>query len=261
MFTGAMFQIRRKKFEIFYYTHHLAIVWSILVFLHGIGCFVRTEERVCKGYFTWKYALAGFILFLIERGLREVRARRLTYISKIIEHPSKVIELQFQKPSFSYKPGQYVFICIPEISKYQWHPFTLSSCPEDDHHSVHIRVCGDWTSALANRLGCFKKKDQVKTYNGWYLPKIYVDGPYGTPTEDVFQYDSALIVGAGIGVTPFASVLKHIWYRKTRNIKENTKLQTLHFVWICRDKNAFEWFHSLLEAMEKDCPSEFLHFH
>lgn len=40
-----------------------------------------------------------------------------------------------------------------------------------------------------------------------------MDGPFGTASEDVFQYEVAMLVGAGIGVTPFASVLKSIWYK------------------------------------------------
>lgn len=40
-----------------------------------------------------------------------------------------------------------------------------------------------------------------------------VDGPFGTASEDVFDYEVAMLVGAGIGVTPFASILKSIWYK------------------------------------------------
>jgi len=39
-----------------------------------------------------------------------------------------------------------------------------------------------------------------------------VDGPFGTASEDVLQFEVSLLVGAGIGVTPFASILKHIWW-------------------------------------------------
>lgn len=45
------------------------------------------------------------------------------------------------------------------------------------------------------------------------LARIEVDGPFGTASEDVFQYEVAMLVGAGIGVTPFASILKSIWYK------------------------------------------------
>ena len=29
--------------------------------------------------------------------------------------------------------------------------------------------------------------------------------------QDVFNYEAAVLVGAGIGVTPFASILKSVW--------------------------------------------------
>ena len=40
------------------------------------------------------------------------------------------------------------------------------------------------------------------------LPSVRIDGPYGAPAEDVFDVEVAVLVGAGIGVTPFASILK-----------------------------------------------------
>jgi len=37
------------------------------------------------------------------------------------------------------------------------------------------------------------------------LPRVMVDGPFGTASEDFLNYETILLVGAGIGVTPFAS--------------------------------------------------------
>jgi NADPH oxidase 2 len=37
------------------------------------------------------------------------------------------------------------------------------------------------------------------------LPRIMVDGPFGSASEDFLKYETVLLVGAGIGVTPFAS--------------------------------------------------------
>ena len=37
------------------------------------------------------------------------------------------------------------------------------------------------------------------------LPRIMVDGPLGSASEDFLKYETVLLVGAGIGVTPFAS--------------------------------------------------------
>jgi NADPH oxidase len=52
-----------------------------------------------------------------------------------------------------YKAGQWLFLNCPEVSKFQWHPFTISSAPEDPFISVHIRQVGDFTRALGARLG------------------------------------------------------------------------------------------------------------
>lgn len=83
------------------------------------------------------------------------------------------------------------------------------------------------------------------------LPRVYVDGPFGSASEDVFKYEVALLVGAGIGVTPFASILKSIWYRMSHG-KQQTRLQKVYFFWVCRDFGSFEWFKSLLSAIEAE---------
>lgn len=58
---------------------------------------------------------------------------------------------------------------------------------------------------------------------------ISVDGPFGTASEDVFKYEVSMLVGAGIGVTPFASILKSIWYKfKDSNPKLRTKRVRIH---------------------------------
>jgi predicted ferric reductase len=81
------------------------------------------------------------------------------------------------------------------------------------------------------------------------LPRVFIDGPFGSASEDVFKYEVAVLVGAGIGVTPFASILKSIWYRLNYP-KEKTRLRKVYFFWVCRDFGSLEWFRSLLMAIE-----------
>jgi NADPH oxidase len=124
----------------------------------------------------------------------------------------------------------------------------VGSAPEEDYISVHIRVVGDFTRALAQAVGCdfesTRAKGAAPTTEGKVvntaanprlnrvLPRIMIDGPFGTSSEDFLNYETVLLVGAGIGVTPFASyvppnrfngvvidigeyyrILKSIWYR------------------------------------------------
>lgn len=79
--------------------------------------------------------------------------------------------------------------------------------------SVHIRIVGDFTGALAKACGCdFDSKDKTEKEGalvtppiGRVLPRVMVDGPFGSASEDFLKYEAVLLVGAGIGVTPFAS--------------------------------------------------------
>lgn len=36
--------------------------------------------------------------------------------------------------------------------------------------------------------------------------------------QDFMDYDVTVLIGAGIGVTPFASILKHIWLVNILNV-------------------------------------------
>ncbi|KAG0247903.1 hypothetical protein BG011_000761 [Mortierella polycephala] len=247
MYTTAKQSLRNKAFESFWYTHHLAFIMLGALMFHGIGCIVRDQNGVCRGYNSWMYLLIGYCLYVIERGIRAYRARLDTRLVKAIQHPAGVIELQIQKPSFKYKPGQYMFINVPDISNYQWHPFTITSSPFEDYVSVHIRQVGDWTRALGVRMGVEKEErgggsgggparqaaksgpnkgrpekqtellddrgEEIHVRAGFSMPAVKIDGPFGAPTEDVFDHEIVVLVGSGIGVTPFANLASLKWFQ------------------------------------------------
>jgi NADPH oxidase len=97
------------------------------------------------------------------------------------------------------------------------------------------------------------------------LPNVRIDGPYGAAAEDVFNCEVAVLIGAGIGkipvivirncepfslgVTPFASILKDIWYKQRKG--KLGSLRRVEFFWICRDAPSFGWFQSLLHGIEQ----------
>ncbi|KAI6112354.1 NADPH oxidase B [Pisolithus croceorrhizus] len=267
----AMDQRRRANFERFWYSHHLFVFFFLAWQFHGMWCMIKPDRPpYCSwnsiGVF-WRYWLVGGLIWSFERILREVRSRHKTYISKVIQHPSKVVELQIKKEKTSIRAGQYIFICCPAISYFQWHPFTLTSAPEEDYISVHIRVAGDFTTALAEAVGCDFNSEKAKEFDAAggrvigtntnpplhrVLPRVMVDGPFGSASEDFLNYETVLLVGAGIGVTPFASILKSIWYRMNNmNNSKPTRLSKVYFTWVIRDFGSAEWFHSLLKAIEE----------
>ena len=239
--TSAVSKIRRSNHEIFWYTHHLFIVFFVGLLAHGSFCFIKADPGpgvdVCRGGPTfWKWWVLSAAVYLAERILRAWRARSIK-VTKVIQHPSDVYEIQFEK-KFNYVSGQYVFICCPKLAWNQWHPFTITSSPHEKFISCHIRIVGDWTKAFSDLL------------NSSPETRIRIDGPYGTPSEDVLKREIAILVGGGIGVTPFASLLKSIFYHSISSRRERPP--KVYFIWICRDTYSFEWFQSLIATLEQE---------
>lgn len=132
--------VRKKgNFEVFYRTHLLYVPFLVLTVVH------------CSNY--WKWLVVPGVVYLVERVVRLVRTRTgtgRTFISSGILLPSKVTHLVIKRPaSMVFHPGDYVFVNIPVIAKYEWHPFTISSAPEQSETLwLHIRAVGGWTHRL-----------------------------------------------------------------------------------------------------------------
>lgn len=109
-------------FQIFYWTHLLYVPFYLLLILH------------CPNF--WKWLIIPGLLYLCERFYRFSLMRSehgKTYISSGLLLPSKVTHLVIKRPPhFDFHPGDYVFVNIPAIAKYEWHPFTISSAPEQE---------------------------------------------------------------------------------------------------------------------------------
>lgn len=280
MFSSSTEFIRRTFFEIFWYVHHLFVIFFVVVIVHGFGGVIRSQgnldkhdcydcqykcsnwtrvlecpapEFVPKPAETWKWVIGPLCLYAIERFIRFVRSIQKVELLEVICHPSNVLELRMKKWGFHPEAGQYVFVNCPDISRLQWHPFTLTSAPDDEYFSVHIRQVGDWTKALADRCHC----SSPLPVDISMMPRIAVDGPFGTSSEDVFQYKVIVLVGAGIGVTPFASILKHIWYKHSH--PDSSTLQKVYFHWVCSDTKCFEWFAEMLRSLEEKMEEEGTH--
>ncbi|KAL2239782.1 UNVERIFIED_CONTAM: putative respiratory burst oxidase protein H [Sesamum indicum] len=112
-----------------------------------------------------------------------------------------------------------------------WHPFSITSAPDDDYLSVHIRTLGDWTSELKNRFAkacepqttkprqgnLVRMETKAYTESPQEFPRIVIKGPYGAPAQNYKKYDILLLIGLGIGATPFISIIKDIVNNEARN--------------------------------------------
>ncbi|CAH2251821.1 jg13788 [Pararge aegeria aegeria] len=138
-------------FEVFYFAHLLYIPFWILLIIHAPNF--------------WKWFIVPGTIYVIERIMRLAWMRSevgKTYIASGILLPSRVTHLVVRRPpQFEFHAGDYVFVNIPTIAIYEWHPFTISSAPDqEDYIWLHIRGVGEWT----NRLYAYFEAEQERLH-------------------------------------------------------------------------------------------------
>jgi NADPH oxidase 5 len=233
MWACALGIVRRSsRFELFYFTHLLYVVWLVLAIAHAPSFLVGAA-----------IPLLGFVA---EQGVRLARRGKPTAILSTEAQRSGVTRVELERPpGFDFDPGDYVFLRIPEIARGEWHPFTVSSAPENETLTLHVRSLGNWTGALRRLAEAREARGATERV------EAYVDGPYGSPSAHIFESRHAVFIGAGIGVTPFASVLESVVRRADGKGARPSKLERVYFFWLNRDQYSFEWFRALLAELEK----------
>ena len=216
------------RFELFYFSHLAYLVWALLALLHGPVF--------------WIWAGVPLVVLGAEQLWRAFCRSQETEILSAQPLRSGVTRLSVRRPAgFEHEAGDYVFLRIPGVARHEWHPFTISSAPEAESLTFHVRALGDFTKALRQW-----SETRHTARDESPLP-TYLDGPYGGASGRVFESRHAVLIGAGIGVTPFASVLESLLLRCERG---ESPLRKAHFFWLNRDPFSFEWFAGLLRRLE-----------
>ncbi|CAM8926775.1 unnamed protein product [Rhodiola kirilowii] len=205
--------IRRKRFEVFYYTHHLYIVFLIFVLFH-VGD---------KHFYT---VLGGILLFGIDKLHIIVQSRPQTCVDVACILPCKAVQLTFPKdPRLNYLPTSVMFMKIPKLSKIEWHPFSIisSSSAQEDTISVLVKCEGQWSSSLYSLI-------QSNTDASSCIP-VSIEGPYGPSSLDFLRYDSLILIAGGVGITPFLSIMQELASASSNNrLRLPTRIQLIHVV-------------------------------
>ena len=220
------------RFELFYFAHFAYVVWFGLALWHG-GAHFR------------EFAMAPLLAFGLEWLLRQRRRVHVSRILSLSGLSSGVTRLEVDcPPGFEQRPGDYAFLRIPHLARHEWHPFTISSAPvistgPSGKLCFHVRSEGNWTRSLRKMADDRQVLEKVV---------VNIDGPFGTPSHGILAARHAVLVGAGIGVTPFASVLEAMI---SSAYAGESQLQKLYFFWLNRDSHSFEWFADLLLRVEQ----------
>lgn len=176
--ASSLKRVREVIFEVFYYFHIVFVAGMIICAFFHSGILIP-----CLAFLT-----TGVDMFYRKIVMAHCRYPKKASIKTVSD---SVVEISFPKlQGFDYNPGQYIYIAIPELSWFEFHPFSISSGPKELTVTLHIRKTGNWTSAL-------HKFAQTKSEIS-----LLIEGPYGNLTVDLFgndRYKHVVLVSGGIG--------------------------------------------------------------
>jgi hypothetical protein len=202
---GMTYLIKHANFECFYWTHLTCFLAMIPVaWIHGA-----------------EYTTFGGGLWILNVLCRYSLISRSSNSPSFELLPGDIVKLTIDK-TFSYQAGQYCFIMIPEISSYEFHPFSISSSPNEDKISFHIRALGDWTKRLCDHVKAGKSLSSR------------IEGPYGQLAVNIEDpsYNIFILISGGIGVTPLRSIYNQLVDEQSKG----RKLRKVLFVWAVKEQ-------------------------
>jgi len=231
--------VRRSYHSIFSVLHLLYIGIIVVLIFHSTSCFLKLNNNQCLQTSFWKYIIAPFGLFILEKIYREYYSLKKTSLIDIKKYNNYYL-IDFYKPLFEFNPGQWVLINCPRISFFEWHPFTITS---NNKENGKIQICikdnGDWTNKFIAHL----------TNNNNINVKISY--PYGTRCDTIVNYKVAVLIAGGIGITKFISLIKSLPCILGHG-NQYTYLKKVHLYWVCKNINDFNCFIKQLNKIKTE---------
>ncbi|KAE8234040.1 hypothetical protein CF326_g908 [Tilletia indica] len=195
-------RVRRWNYEVFQLGHLL--MFPMIGFLAA-----HDTARLLQGPSLGYWLVVPTVIILLERLHRVYRSfRAIPATLQILDDETVCLTARDPRGrKWPYNAGQYILLQIPALSRFQFHPFTISACVEDSLQ-LHIKTTsGDWTSAL-HALALEVGPDEDI--------QIAIDGPFGAPAQRFYDYQKSIVVGSGIGITPFVAALNDMEHKALR---------------------------------------------
>ncbi|KAG9927475.1 hypothetical protein KCV02_g9044, partial [Aureobasidium melanogenum] len=243
--------IRLTGYEFFRKSHY------ILAMVYIGACIGHWDKLSC-------YLIPALIVWFLDRGARLVRTAILHYTvlpgGEVAFGPAKasttlfsdpngdVVRLDFVHPHDAWGVGQHFYLCFPESSIWQSHPFTPLSLPIHDdvncgvQHSYIFRAKSGETKKVAQLAA----KKLQETSGVTPLTSVILPGPYGEEiTTHLTQDVNILCIAGGTGITYVLPVILGLAHQP-RSVKRKITL-----VWAIRQKADVAWVQPELDRVRQ----------
>jgi respiratory burst oxidase len=171
--------------------------------------------------------------------------------------------------------GQYVFLNVPAIHPFQWHPFTVASSPSSPYLTLMIKKAGDWTEKLIKRLQedkmkmmkmhefKFRKYSEYDVFNllhdlhqeiplrnmigrnTMFYPKVKISRACSTPNDTFIDKKNVIMIGAGSGISPYLPLLEEV-IRGDLGKSNKFDFNFARLIFIAREGEQISWISNYL---------------
>lgn len=241
--------IRLTGYEFFRKAHY------VLAMIYIGACWAHWVQLQC-------FMLPGLLIWFVDRGVRLIRTALVHYQhlpdstmgfraaqANITNFPDAdhgdVVRLDYKFPT-DWKIGQHFYLCFPQGSIWQSHPFTPLSLPSvlngKATHSYIFRAKQGETKKLAQLAA--KKLAENSTEA---TTPVIMQGPYGESIADHLTPDvNILCVAGGTGITYVLPTLLNIIEQSPSSVNLDRKIE---LIWAVRKRNDVRWVQNEINVL------------
>ena len=236
----------QSRYDSLYYSHRFYVVAIAVMLSHS------------KDFIKW--IAVPLLLLLIDK---IITVRKLTEAAVIekAEILKDVLKLTIYKKGLRYRSGDFIMMQLKDKQKgklsgiRRWieildmsHSFTISSSPsgiERDRCTVHIRYNKrmDWCQQLVDNIS---NQSDDKSFEPI---EVAIDGPFPSTSSQYANFDEVILIGAGIGITPFSSIISSTAIKHSTAPEGSLEIQPVHLYWLVHDHQQFSWFSNILSPV------------
>ncbi|KAI0205320.1 ferric reductase like transmembrane component-domain-containing protein [Astrocystis sublimbata] len=250
--------IRLTGYEFFRKAHY------VLAMIYIGACWGHWDKLKC-------FLLPSLLIWGLDRGVRFLRTALIHYqylpdgsmgfraapasLTHFSDVDGDVVRMDFNQPHDAWKVGQHFYLCFPESSVWQSHPFTPLNLPQTQNgsvkHSYIFRAKKGETKKIANLA--LKKLTQAPSAT----TSVVLTGPYGDSiAENLMPEDNVLCVAGGTGITYVLPVLLGLIHRNP-----GAKDRRIQLIWAIRRKADLCWVEEEMVAINNAARSHGVDVH
>ncbi|KAL7273461.1 peroxisomal targeting signal 2 receptor [Rhizina undulata] len=240
------FYVLRKRFYEYFYFLHITLFPAMFVTLMLHNRYAVAPVIAALGVYAIDRAIRQGRWFLHNRNAKKFKA-------KIEETSDGMVKIKVPRPAanFHWRPGNHVFLRIPEISRFQSHPFTIASVDDGEAEKAQkwleflVKPQRGFTKKLHELVADQdqdesefnfqddtgeKKELEVETRKKIELV-VHIDGPYGS-VPDFNTFDRVVLFATGSGITFIMPI--------ALDLKRKGKVKRVDFIWAVQQKSSLE---------------------